>query len=388
MESVTVGASLNEVVPDEFLVPHTTSAKVLTDTLQVPTGIKHPTSRLVEKSQETGLFCFSPPESIIHEVNGSFIQKCLSLPTVSLLRLHQESYSPGSDESLWLLPVNSDVICNYSIPAGEAVSNITQLPCDEEPCVHWVTHRSVYLDLSETVVAGSTKDEGEDFRYAGRIEMVTDHNGNIIYQWYDHKGHLHSLSEQEYKLRLALYFQSVLEVLYPEYFGAVLPAGGGWHRWDSIGKWKVRQVPYNKASDQKKGVERNSKRRRADSDLGGFHREGDNRKQQKIIHIDDQPQLRPRKKISVEDFFSKKVAKVDESQEVADQLFRQCKRGGKLQETGRLMVLIAAGHLSQNHSFIWVAPVDAIAKMAFSLVKMKSDDLDSQKLITLKEFQL
>ena len=47
--------------------------------------------------------------------------------------------------------------------------------------------------------------------------------------WYDQDGHLHTISEWEYKRRLSMYFQSLLEFLYPEYFGPTIPAGGGWH---------------------------------------------------------------------------------------------------------------------------------------------------------------
>ena len=71
------------------------------------------------------------------------------------------------------------------------------------------------------------------------VAHSVDQNGNIIYQWYDEDGHLHTISEWEYKRRLSMYFQSWLEFLYPEFFGTCLPAGGGWHQWQY---WKVRRT--------------------------------------------------------------------------------------------------------------------------------------------------
>ena len=73
----------------------------------------------------------------------------------------------------------------------------------------------------------------------GWSAQSVDQNGNIIYQWYDENGHLHTISEWEYKRRLSMYFQSWLELLYPEFFGPSLPAGGGWHQWHY---WKVRRT--------------------------------------------------------------------------------------------------------------------------------------------------
>ena len=71
------------------------------------------------------------------------------------------------------------------------------------------------------------------------VAQSVDQNGNIIYQWYDQDGHLHTISEWEYRRRLSMYFQSWLEFLYPEFFGPSLPAGGGWHQWHY---WKVRRT--------------------------------------------------------------------------------------------------------------------------------------------------
>ena len=63
------------------------------------------------------------------------------------------------------------------------------------------------------------------------VTQSVDQNDNIIYQWYDEDGYLHTISEWEYRRRLSMYFQSWLEFLYPEFFGTSLPAGGGWHQW-------------------------------------------------------------------------------------------------------------------------------------------------------------
>ena len=71
------------------------------------------------------------------------------------------------------------------------------------------------------------------------VTQSVDQNDNIIYQWSDEDGHLHTISEWEYRRRLSMYFQSWLEFLYPEFFGPSLPAGGGWHQWRY---WKVRRT--------------------------------------------------------------------------------------------------------------------------------------------------
>ena len=68
-------------------------------------------------------------------------------------------------------------------------------------------------------------------RKVREVIQTRDQNGNIIYQWYDQDGYLHTISEWEFKRRLSMYFQSLLEFLYPEYFGSSMPAGGGWHQW-------------------------------------------------------------------------------------------------------------------------------------------------------------
>ena len=90
------------------------------------------------------------------------------------------------------------------------------------------------IDEKSCVLTNETK-----ARTAWVVTQSVDQNDNIVYQWYDDDGHLHTISEWEYRRRLSMYFQSWLEFLYPELFGPSLPAGGGWHQ---SHYWKVRRT--------------------------------------------------------------------------------------------------------------------------------------------------
>ena len=114
------------------------------------------------------------------------------------------------------------------------------LPCDQEPCVAWdYGGRVSLLDLAEMALSGKSGSVERETRKVREVVRTRDQNGNIIYQWYDQDGHLHTISEWEYKRQLSMYFQSLLEFLYSEYFGSSIPAGGGWHQWQY---WKVRRT--------------------------------------------------------------------------------------------------------------------------------------------------
>ena len=95
------------------------------------------------------------------------------------------------------------------------------------------------LDLAEMTLPGESGAAERETRKVRNVVQTRDQDGNIVYQWYDQDGHLHTISEWEYKRRLSLYFQSWLEFLYPEYFGSSIPAGGGWHQWQY---WKIRRT--------------------------------------------------------------------------------------------------------------------------------------------------
>ena len=114
------------------------------------------------------------------------------------------------------------------------------LPCDQEPCVaRDYRDRMSLLDLAEMTLSGEFGTAERENRKVREVVQTRDQNGNTIYQWYDQDGHLHTISEWEFKRRLSMYFQSLLEFLYPEYFGSSMSAGGGWHQWQY---WKVRRT--------------------------------------------------------------------------------------------------------------------------------------------------
>ena len=122
---------------------------------------------------------------------------------------------------------------------GEETS-VLLLPCDQEPCVaRDYGGRVSLLDLAEMTLSGESGSAERETRKVRNVVQTRDQDGNIIYQWYDQDGHLHTISEWEYKRQLSMYFQSWLEFLYPEYFGSSIPAGGGWHQWQY---WKVRRT--------------------------------------------------------------------------------------------------------------------------------------------------
>ena len=122
---------------------------------------------------------------------------------------------------------------------GEETS-VLLLPCDQEPCVaRDYGGRVSLLDLAEMTLSGKSGSAEKETRKVRKVVQTRDQDGNIIYQWYDQDGHLHTISEWEYKRQLSMYFQSWLEFLYPEYFGSSIPAGGGWHQWQY---WKVRRT--------------------------------------------------------------------------------------------------------------------------------------------------
>ena len=139
---------------------------------------------------------------------------------------------------IMLLPVNKEELVSTFILDSDTDTDVIPLPCDQDACIAWNYKGHVNaLDLSETVV-----ESGRFETKAKRIWEVIrtmGQNGDIIYQWYDQDGHLHTLSEWEFQRRLSVYFQSLLEYLYPEFFDSALPAGGGWHHWQYK---KVRQA--------------------------------------------------------------------------------------------------------------------------------------------------
>ena len=167
---------------------------------------------------------------------------CLPLPEGServLVSIADDR--PDHQQTIWTLPVGKMVLpVNTTISeTGEETSNIF-LPCDQEPCVarDYGGRVSVW-DFAEMTLSGESGTAERENRKVREVVQTRDQNGNIIYQWYDQDGHLHTINEWEFKRRLSMYFQSLLEFLYPEYFGSSIPAGGGWHQWQY---WKVRRT--------------------------------------------------------------------------------------------------------------------------------------------------
>ena len=148
---------------------------------------------------------------------------------------------PSHHQIIMLLPVNKEELISTFVLDDDTNVGVIPLACDQDACIarDYNGHVSV-LNLSDTVPKPGTFETK-----AGRaweVMRTMGQNGDIIYQWYDQDGHLHTLSEWEFQRRLSMCFQSLLECLYPEFFDSALPAGGGWHR------WQYRNV--RKASDR------------------------------------------------------------------------------------------------------------------------------------------
>ena len=137
---------------------------------------------------------------------------------------------PNRHQIIMLLPDNKEELVSTFILDSDTDTDVIPLPCDQDACIAWNYKGHVNaLDLSETVVESGTFETKAERTW--EVIRTVGQNGDIIYQWYDQDGYLHTLSEWEFQRRLSVYFQSLLEYLYPEFFDSALPAGGGWHRW-------------------------------------------------------------------------------------------------------------------------------------------------------------
>ena len=189
-----------------------------------------------ESDQVGTSLCIEPdtPEPL----SGTDFPGCLPLPEGSeSVFVSIDGGDSNPQQTVMLLPVNP---INTAIPESDGNTSVMPLPCDQEACVAWNYEGRVrVLDLSETTLPGESVSAEMKARKIWVVVQTVDQNGNIIYQWYDQVGHLHTISEWEFKRRLSMRFQSLLEFLYPEYFGPSFPAGGGWHQWQY---WKVRRA--------------------------------------------------------------------------------------------------------------------------------------------------
>ena len=159
---------------------------------------------------------------------------CLPLPEGSeSVSVSIADERPDHQQTIWTLPVGKMVLpVNTTISETSEETSSILLPCGQELCVaRDYRDRVSLLDLAEMTLSGESGTAERENRKAREVVQTRDQNGNIIYQWYDQDGHLHTINEWEFKRRLSMYFQSFLEFLYPEYFGSSIPPGGGWHQW-------------------------------------------------------------------------------------------------------------------------------------------------------------
>ena len=205
----------------------------------LPSFGQHPESGLVGAS-----LCIEPDMS---DLSPDLSQKraspgCLPLPEGSTsVPVAITDDRPGHSQTAWILPVNKRVpSINTAIPETHEKTRVFPLPCEQDACVAWdYGGRIIVLDISEIILSAEPVTDETKTLTPWTVIPTVDQEGNIIYQWHDHDGHLHTISEWEFRRRLSMYFQSLLEFLYPEYFGSSLPAGGGWHQWQY---WKVRRT--------------------------------------------------------------------------------------------------------------------------------------------------
>ena len=176
--------------------------------------------------------CIEPDTPDLSQKTG--FPGCLPLPEDSeRVLVSIADNRPDHQQTIWTLPVGKMVLpVNTTISETSKETSILLLPCDQEPCVvRDYEDRVNVLDFAEMTLSGESGTAGRENRKVREVVQTRDQNGNIIYQWYDQDGHLHTISEWEFKRRLSMYFQSLLEFLYPEYFGSSIPPGGGWHQW-------------------------------------------------------------------------------------------------------------------------------------------------------------
>ena len=196
---------------------------------------QHPESDRVGAS-----LCIEPDRPDLSQETG--FPGCLSLPEgTDRVIVAMDGDHSDPQQAVLLLPLNkAGAPINRAVPESSEKSSVFPLPCEQDACVAWdYGGRISVLDISETTLSAEPVTGETKAQTPWTVLQTVDQEGNIIYQWHDHDGHLHTISEWEFKRRLSMYFQSLLEFLYPEYFGPSLPAGGGWHQWQY---WKVRRT--------------------------------------------------------------------------------------------------------------------------------------------------
>ena len=140
--------------------------------------------------------------------------------------------------SHWRAVVDKPMISETSEKTG-----VLLLPCDQEPCVvRDYRGRMSLLDLVEMTLPGESGTAERENRKVRKVIQTRDQNGNIIYQWYDQDGHLHTTSEWEYKRRLSMYFQfCTLSILAPLSLPEVAGTSGNTGKF--AGQRTARKIP-------------------------------------------------------------------------------------------------------------------------------------------------
>ena len=136
---------------------------------------------------------------------------CLPLPegSESVLASIADGH-PDHHQTVWTLPVSKMVLpVNTTISETSEETSVLLLPCDQEPCVAWnYGGRVSLLDLAEMTLSGESGSAERETRKVRKVVQTRDQDGNIVYQWYDQDGHLHTISEWEYKRRLSCIFKA------------------------------------------------------------------------------------------------------------------------------------------------------------------------------------
>ena len=189
--------------------------------------------------QDGASFCIEPDMPDLSHDPG--FPGCLPLPAgIERVLACMCNDHPNHHQAIMFLPVNKIASPINTATSENNETSVLPLPCEQDACVAWdYGGRISVLGISEAFLCAEPMVRKTKTRIPWMVVQSVDQNGNIIYQWYDEEGHLHSISEWEYKRQLSIYFQRWLEFLYPEFFDHTLPAGGGWHQWQY---WKVRRT--------------------------------------------------------------------------------------------------------------------------------------------------
>ena len=169
---------------------------------------------------QTDYIQVSNASAIIYDHGGE--QQKLNSNTVTLLRwqesdailaLYANNGVPG-------LIVYEDHIFNTDLPEINALVrpwHYAQLSIHEEDLTWQIDdQKDPYFSYLRQVLGSSWV-----------IYRYTDNQGRVVYVLINAAGVHYSISQDQLMSRLSMFYQNMLEILLPEYFGGPLPAGGG-----------------------------------------------------------------------------------------------------------------------------------------------------------------